>query len=647
MSALNKKFLSYNIFEKFYLQQTNKSNADKNSSNRSLNTNISSLSSSFQSINPEFNIDNSHNFIKCFHKSVIPYLSISDLINLKKCSKLLNSIVDEKAIKICIISNSIKNFSSNESRLNIWSHYMNLNKFISVLLLKYYIKKENIDNENIDINKIQEEYYKYTGQIVEKIKNNEELKEEEKKLYDPNKIKAIQDSLDFIKRDIDRTLYTDFFLKEGGKEQLSNILERMCIVPGNIGYCQGMNFIVGSMLTLFRNEVKTFYLFSCMIQTYDLINLFAYNTPDYGIRVYQINYYVKKYIPNVFYHFKNNNLSFDIIYSRWLLTLFSNYLEINRLDFPWSCFFIHKWKGLIKLCLILIYELKDILVKCDLASLSSLLKEDSVKYHNNYMKSFYLYNKKFKITNEELKQLRNEYFIDLAKKKLELTNGKVEEWEEDQKGPLNEYLEEKNKLENNSLKVIENYKKLNEEANKKYIIAFNQYTSYMKGVKLFQKSIDKVATDKLEYDKIISHYDYAINNADMNKNIIIQKNNINENNNNGQKYNNNKNEEELDKKRQIEIKNKKSMLLKEKNKIIEKYNPIKHEFDFKTDLLYKKCDTIDKYKSELDLWINEKNKIKEEMQNYLFGVEQKNNDLIQILSEKLKLSENYKKYYKF
>ena len=89
------------------------------------------------------------------------------------------------------------------------------------------------------------------------------------------------------------------------------------------------------------------------------------------------------------------------------------------------------------------------------------------------------------------------------------------------------------------------------------------------------------------------------------------------------------------------------MLLKEKNKIIEKYTPIKYEFDTKTDLLYKKCDIIDKYKMELDFWSKEKNNIKEKMQNYLFDVEEKNKDLIQILSDKLKLSENYKKSYKF
>ena len=646
MSSLIKVKPSYiNIFEKFYLQQSGKLlRASYTSANRSLNTSLSSnLSSSFQSLNSDINIETSYIFKKCFLNSVIPYLSITDLIQLKKCSKLLSSIIDQKAINICIISNSIKNFPTKEYRMSIWSHYIDLDQFISVLLLKYFNKNDNEkEDEGKDCReKKEEEYYKYISDIIEKIKNNQELNEDEKQIYSKEKIKNIQDSLDYIKRDIERTFYTDFFIKEGGKKQLNNILERMCGVPGNVGYCQGMNFIVGSMLSLIRNETKTFYMFSCMIQTYDLINLFAYNTPDYGIRVYQLNYYVKKYIPTVYYHFKNNNLSFDMIYSRWLLTLFANYLEMNRLDFPWTCFFIHKWKGLIKLCLILIYELKEQLLKCDLGGLSNLLKEDTVKYHNNYMNSFYLYNKKFKVTNEELKLLRNEYFIDLAKKKLEDTNGQVEQWDDDQKGPLNEYLEAKNKLETDSLKEIEKYKKLNEEANKKYLIAFKQYSSFMKSVKLFQKSIDKVATDKLEYDKIISHYDSAINNVNNDSNNLIAQKNSDSNNRND------KIEKVLMKKKEQEIKNKKVMLVKEKNKIVEKYIPIKNEFEQKSDLLYKKCDTIDKYKTELDAWTEEKNRIKDEMQNYLFEVEQKNNELIQILSDKLKLSENYKKSYKF
>ena len=628
-----------NLFEKYYLLKNNKSNP-----NFSQNTTKSNLTSSQISNNNDINIESSNNFTKCFHNSVVPYLSIKDLINLKKCSKLLNLIINQKAINICILSNSTKNFPSNEYRMSVWGHYMGLCEFTKSIILEYF-KKDDIK----DMVEKEKEYYKYISDIIEKIKNDKELTEEEKKIYTEDKIKSMKVSIDFIKRDINRTFYTDFFTKEGGIEQLNNILERMCAVPGNVGYCQGMNFIVGSMLFLFKNEVKTLYIFSNLIQKYELTSLFAYNTPDYGIRVYQLNYYVKKYIPSVYYHFKNNNLSFDMIYSRWLLTLFANYLDINRLDFPWSCLFIDKWKGLIKICLFLVYELKEQLLKCDLEKLSNLLKEDTIKYHNNYMHSFFLYQKFFKVKNSKLKELRNEYFIDLARKKLEETNSEVDQWEEDQKQPLNEYLSKKNELEAESLQKIEIFKKLNEDANKRYLLAFRQYSNYMKGVRAFQEEIDKIATEKYDYDKLLSYYNNLIKEIDN-----PQKNDNNENKKEDDKNIDPKEKKKIEKaekammKKKIkEMKNKKAMLIKEKNKIMEKYGPIKKEFDIKTDLLYKKCDIIDKYKIELDKWDNEKNKTKNEMQQYLFDIEEKNKEYIQVLSDKLKLSENYKKTYKF
>ena len=57
----------------------------------------------------------------------------------------------------------------------------------------------------------------------------------------------------------------------------------MCCVPGNVGYCQGMNFIVGSMLSLFRSDVKSLYIFSNLIQKYNLYDeaLSLYNSPLY------------------------------------------------------------------------------------------------------------------------------------------------------------------------------------------------------------------------------------------------------------------------------------------------------------------------------------------------------------------------------
>jgi hypothetical protein len=565
---------------------------------------------------------------------------------LKKCSKLLNIIINPKSLKICILSNSTNNFTSKENRISIWQHYMSFKNFTSEIFDKYLPEKEESQKNN------EEKYYKYLSQIITKIKNNEELTENEKEIYDEEKIKKIKNSIDFIKRDIDRTYYTDFFIKEGGKEMLKNVLEFMCGVPGNVGYCQGMNFIVGAMLSLFRREETALYIFSNLIQKYELTNLFAYNTPDYGIRVFQLNYYVRKYIPSIYHHFKNNNLSFDMIYSRWLLTLFANYLEINRLDFPWSCIFCDGWKGIIKICLILLYELREQLLKCDLEKLSNLLKEETLKYHNNYMNSFFLYQKTFKVKNKDLKELRNEYFIDLARKKLEDTNSQVEQWEEDQKQPLNEYLEKKNKLELESQKKIEYFKTLNEEANKKYLIAFRQYHNYMKGVNSLKQEIDKIATKKYDYDRILSHYTNILNEIDNPKEEKKEENEEEkteqENKETPRDKKKREKEEKAKKKKEIkELKSKKSMLVKEKNKILEKYAPIKKEFDVKNEILFKKCDVIDKYKTEFDKWINEKNKTKDEMEKYLFEVEEKNKEYIQVLSDKLKLSEIYKKSYKF
>jgi hypothetical protein len=656
--SLNDNKIKENIFEKYYLQQQQNIKENQQlSMNISQATTKSNLTSSQIITNTnDINIESTNNFTKCFHNAVVPYLSIKDLINLKKCSKLLNIIISQKAIDICILSNSINKFSSNEYRLSVWSYYVGLNEFTKSLINQYFNKNEE-NNEKINLNEKEKEYYKYISDIIDKINKNEELSEQDKILYNEDKIKNIKNSIDFIKRDIDRTFYNDFFTKEDGKVQLKNTLERMCAVPGNVGYCQGMNFIVGAMLYLFKNETKTLYVFSNLIQKYELTTLFAYNTPDYGVRVYQINYYVKKYIPSVYYHFKNNNLSFDMIYSRWLLTLFANYLDINRLDFPWSCLFIHKWKGIIKICLLLIYELKEQLLKCDLEKLSNLLKEDTFNFHNNYQRSFFLYQKHFKVKNKKLKELRNEYFIDLAKKKLEDTNSQVDQWEEDQKQPLNEYLEKKKKLETESEQKIKYFKQINEDANKKYLIAFKQYSTYMKGVRTFQEGIDKIATEKFEYDRIISHYTNIINDIDNPQNT---NQNINNNNNGGdnktedekkidkkEKKKMEKAEKAMIKKKNKEMKNKKIMLTKEKNKIMEKYAPIKREFDAKTELLYKKCDIIDKYKTELDKWDDFKKKTKNEMQKYLFEIEEKNKEFIQVLSDKLKLSENYKKTYKF
>ena len=611
-----------NIFQKYYLPKA------QETSNKKIDYLDYTSYLSSQIKNQQKQKDNSasisNTFTKIFYNCIIPYLTPKDLISFKLCNKITNSFISKKAINICLISKSTKNFCSPKERENIWNHYLNIDKYKSKLFDEDK-NKFNVYNEDEEVNINSKEknkdiqYFNIALDLIEIIKNENIKDIKNKKLlkiFNEKEIKNIKDSIEYIRRDVDRTFYLDYFTKGNGKKELKRVLESMCTVKGNVGYCQGMNFIVGAMIYLLKNEISGFYVFNCLLNTYELNMLFAYNTPDYNIRVFQLNYYVKKYMIEIYNHFKNNNLSFDLLYSGWLLTLFSNYYDIEKLDFPWTCFIIDKWKGLIKICLIIMYELKNELLKCNLETLTLLIKENNFKI--NFSNCIDLYKNKFKVTNRQLRELKTEYYADLVKKKLEETNVQLDKWEEDQKQPLMEYLKEKTKIENNVMKDIETYKTLNEESIKKYLLALKKNNDMMNYMNLLKKRINELASIKYDYEELFEYYKKAIKQIDKN---------------------NHQNSEQKE--------NIRNILENEKNNLLEKYMKIKDEFMQKNELLLKQCDYIDEAKREIRKFEYEKNKRKQQMQDYIFLVEKKQNELIKELSDKLKLSSIFKKTNKF
>ena len=648
------------IIEKYYLPKDIPSPESKNSKTQYLDTNLSDylslLSTHHQEninsnkiiqkneikkdiiITPKENnqLNKTNNsFSKIFRNYISPYFTLRDLISLKHTNKMFNILIDKKAINICTISNTIKKINSPELRAKIWYHYLNIKEFNKELFQKEERKLNNDKNE-INSDKIEEIFYNKCLEIINTLKNDD--KEKLLKIFSEEKISSMKVSLDFIVRDIDRTFHTIFFEDQNGKEGTKRVLEALCVIDQNEGYCQGMNFIIGALYYLLRNEPQCFYIFNSILNSnlYQYNRIFADNTPDYHCRVHQINYYVKKYIPEVYYHFKKKDIPFDIIYSRWILTLFGNYLNLDRLDFPWTCFFVDKWKGLIKICLIFIYELKDELIKRDMEGISVLIKNDigkEDKFHLNYNYSFGLYKDKFKVSNKQLRILKDEYYIILAKNKLVKTRENVDKWAEDQKEPLTEYLKQKEKIEQSSNKDIEMYKNLNENANQKYLLCLQRYNTLLKYIKALKKKIDDLANNKYSYEEIFSYFKKNIND-------ILAKNKINlsyiELVESGKIS-------ELSQDEQNKIK----ILEEGKNSIMEKYIPIKDEYDKNNNLLIQCYEIVDKLKFEIDKWEFEKKKRREQMQDYLFIIEQKKDELIKILCEKLKLSDNFKKNNKF
>jgi hypothetical protein len=160
-----------------------------------------------------------------------------------------------------------------------------------------------------------------------------------KKMKETGQYGYMEKPLEDIAKDINRTFHTDRF-DESGRRELSNVLEALSFVRKDVGYCQGMNFIAGALINIFDSEEKAFWYFFAFLNNYDIRNLFVKNMPDYNLRVYQLNHYVKKYFPDVYYHFKNNKIPYDLFYSKWFITIFAAYLGFDVVAQCWLYFVI-------------------------------------------------------------------------------------------------------------------------------------------------------------------------------------------------------------------------------------------------------------------------------------------------------------------
>ena len=262
--------------------------------------------------------------------------------------------------------------------------------------------------------------------------------------------------------------------------------------------------------------------------------------PDYSIRVFQLNYFIKQYFPDLFNHFKKNQITPDIIFSKWILTIFANYLPFETCYKIWDLFIIDKWKAIFRISIILLDTMKDKLIQLDLNKFCLFIKSKEIKESVKYKYISQRYND-YNISNKKLKELKEEFFIHKVKEKLE---DKDQEWDLDQKEFVNQYYKElmehkeKIQIEMDSLKSeIENINKKCETKN-------NKYLKQLEIIKSYKLQLETKIEVRDGYEKVLKrnmgHNSNSIDNKkDNNKNLnnINIGININLNNNNDKEDN--------------------------------------------------------------------------------------------------------------
>ena len=480
-----------------------KSNSsNKNESPIKLISSKNSLSLSSLFIDDNNNCNNYNNKIII---TIISFLSYGDLLKFQNVSKVFYKILSNRKVRKQYLLHS--NIADNE-------HLLFYESNINIHQLKNNLVKELID-------------YNISSNIY---KNILTLSKESK-----DKNTTYSNVLEEIKRDIDRTFYTEKFKKGNGKTMLINILSALAFIRPEIGYCQGMNFIAGALIELIEEEEKIFWIFLSFIDNIDLNLLFLANMPDYSIRVYQLNHYIKQYYPELFIHFKKHQINPDIFFSKWILTIFANYLPFHKLYKIWDLFIIDKWKAIFRISIILLGLMKEKLIKLDLNDFCLFFKSKESKETISFKYITEHYGD-YKITNKKLSELKEDFFVDKVKEKLE---DKEQDWDLDQKEFVLLYKKELNNHEIEIKEKIIELKNKIENVNKKYDVKYQKYLKQSNIVKNLKLQLETKIEVKAGYEKVLQRNmgkdgekDF-INFIDDNKNKNNKnKKNINNKNNN-------------------------------------------------------------------------------------------------------------------
>ncbi|CEJ00880.1 hypothetical protein RMCBS344292_14923 [Rhizopus microsporus] len=144
-----------------------------------------------------------------------------------------------------------------------------------------------------------------------------------------------------IQRDLARTFpRIELFKQENGSGQtaMKRILEAYSLYDTEVGYCQGLAFLVGPLLmnidSLMKQmpEVPSFCVFVRLMETYEMRSMFTLHMEGLQLRLYQFSKLLHEILPDLSYHFMQHGVHAAMYASQWFLTLFAYALPMELVN---------------------------------------------------------------------------------------------------------------------------------------------------------------------------------------------------------------------------------------------------------------------------------------------------------------------------
>ncbi|XP_053380466.1 uncharacterized protein LOC123534907 isoform X2 [Mercenaria mercenaria] len=180
-----------------------------------------------------------------------------------------------------------------------------------------------------------------------------------------------------VSLDLMRTMPSNIKFSSPGSKgimDLQDVLLAFCVHNPTIGYCQGMNFIVGMSL-IFMDPEDAFWTLVALAESYFSPHYFDHSLIGAQSDQQVLKDMVKDKLPALFHHLEGIDIELSTITLNWFLAVFFDAVPFQTLLRIWDCFLLEGPKVLFRFSLaILKLHEKDILQKTDTMGIMKHLK---------------------------------------------------------------------------------------------------------------------------------------------------------------------------------------------------------------------------------------------------------------------------------
>ncbi|CAG9311919.1 unnamed protein product [Blepharisma stoltei] len=181
----------------------------------------------------------------------------------------------------------------------------------------------------------------------------------------------------------------------------------------DIGYCQGMNYIAGTLYSVFQDEETTFWCLDEMIRNMKMEDLYSQDLPKLKYFFFSLDRLISLISPDTHLVFNSETINSSHYSSSWFITIFAGLLNQRPalLLQLWDQFLYKGWKIILKASILIIEKIKPLILNKKFEEIMTIMMSISFptfqpevfneKFINDMMK--------IKVTNRMLIQLRKEF----------------------------------------------------------------------------------------------------------------------------------------------------------------------------------------------------------------------------------------------